>query len=256
MPRWRLLLTDPATGPANMALDEALMARARSTGEWVLRIYSWSVPTISVGRHQSACAAYDPATLGAAGIALVRRPTGGRSVLHDREVTYSVTAPASDAGALQESYQRINRLLLDGLRTLGVDVEISATTRATTLDLSPCFERPAPGELVAGGRKLAGSAQWRENGALLQHGSILVDGDQAPVAFLLRRPSPAPSRPATLRDLLGRAPTVADVAAAMFAAVRRREDGAAAPLSVDDALRAATDTLQRRYEDHAWTWRR
>jgi lipoate-protein ligase A len=256
MPRWRLLLTDPASGPENMALDQALMARARSTGEWVLRIYSWSVPTLSVGRHQKARVAYDPATLARAGVAVVRRPTGGRAILHDREVTYSVTAPATDAGVLRESYQRINRLLIDGLRALGADVEIASTTRVTGLDLSPCFERPAPGELVAGGRKLAGSAQWRENGALLQHGSILVDGDQAPVSTLLRHPTAPPSPPATLRALLGREPALAAVAAAMFASVRRREDGTATELSLDGSLRAATDALRQRYEDDAWTWRR
>src|ERR671915_111822 len=110
MSRWRLLLTDPAGGPENMALDEALMHRARATGEWVLRVYSWSTPTLSIGRHQSARDAYDA-------------------------------------------------------RTLGVDVEVAEQTRAPKPDLTPCFELPSTGELTAGGRKLAGSAQWREDGA-------------------------------------------------------------------------------------------
>src|SRR5918999_2420397 len=109
MPRWRLLLTDPASGPENMALDEALMDRARATGEWVLRVYSWSRPTLSVGRHQRARDAYDPVTLAAEGLFIVRRPTGGRAILHEREVTYSVTGPAAVAGTVRESYQRINR---------------------------------------------------------------------------------------------------------------------------------------------------
>ncbi|MDQ3950320.1 MAG: lipoate--protein ligase family protein [Gemmatimonadota bacterium] len=256
MPRWRLLLTDPASGPQNMALDEALMPRARTTGEWVLRVYSWSAPTLSLGRHQNARAAYDPETLAEAGIAVVRRPTGGRAVLHDREVTYSVTAPAIDAGALRESYERINRLVVDGLRSLGVAVEIAETARAPKPDLTPCFERPSPGELTAAGRKLAGSAQWREDGALLQHGSILVDGDQAPVSTLLRHPLAPPRAPATLRALIGRAPTVAAVAAALFDAVCRHEDRGATELAVDEALLEAAAVLRSRYEDAAWTWRR
>lgn len=256
MPRWRLFLTDPASGAENMALDEALMARARSTGEWVLRVYSWSVPTLSLGRNQSGRAAYDPATLARAGIAVVRRPTGGRAVLHDREVTYSVTAPAVGAGPLRESYQRINRLLLDGLRSLGLAVEIAAPARAPKPDLSPCFERPSPGELTAGGRKLAGSAQWREHGALLQHGSILVDGDQAPVSTLLREPLTPPPAPATLRALLGREPAIRDVAATLFDAVCRREDRDARELTADAALVEAAAELRPRYEDAAWTWRR
>jgi lipoate-protein ligase A len=256
MPRWRLLLTEPATGSANMALDEALMARARSTGEWVLRVYSWSARTLSLGRHQSARAAYDPATVDRAGIAVVRRPTGGRAVLHDCEVTYSVTAPATDAGALRESYRRINRLLIDGLRSLGVDVEIAASAREPKPDLSPCFERPSSGELMARGRKLAGSAQWREHGALLQHGSILVDGDQAPVSTLLRSPTEPAAAPATLRALLGSAPAVDDVAAALFGAVCRHEDPTASELVPDAGLLGRAARLRVRYEDVAWTWRR
>jgi lipoate-protein ligase A len=256
MPRWRLFLTGPATGAENMALDEALMARARTTGEWVLRVYSWSAPTLSLGRNQGARDAYDVATLADAGIAVVRRPTGGRAVLHDREVTYSVTGPVDGAGALQESYRRINRLLLDGLRSLGVAVDVATTARAPKPDLSPCFERPSSGELTAGGRKLAGSAQWREHGALLQHGSILVDGDQAPVATLLRQPTAPPPRPATLRALLGREPTVADVSAALFDAVRRHEDPDARALESDTTLLGAATQLRSRYDDAAWTWRR
>jgi lipoate-protein ligase A len=256
MPRWRLLLTDPATGAENMALDEALMARARSTGESVLRVYSWSTPTLSLGRHQSARAAYEPAVLARAGIAVVRRPTGGRAVLHDREVTYSVTAAAADAGALRESYERINRLLVDGLRSLGVDVDLAVSAREPKPDQSPCFDQPSSGELMSRGRKLAGSAQWREAGALLQHGSILVDGDQAPVATLLRSPGEPPATPATLSALLGREPAVADVAASLFDAVRQREDRGASMLIPDAELLDAAGQLRVRYEDAAWTWRR
>ena len=256
MPRWRLFLTGPASGSENMALDEALMSRARTTGEWVLRVYSWIGPTLSLGRNQCARAAYEPRALAGAGVGVVRRPTGGRAVLHDREVTYSVTAPAVDAGALQESYGRINRLLLDGLRSLGVAAEVAHVARAPKPDLSPCFDRPSPGELMAAGRKLAGSAQWRDQGALLQHGSILVDGDQVPVSALLREPTPPSTPPATLRALLGREPTLHEVAAALFDAVRRHEDPRATEMIADAALIDAMTALRSRYEDAAWTWRR
>jgi lipoate-protein ligase A len=254
--RWRLLVNDPAPGVENMAIDEALVARARTTGECVLRIYGWARPTLSFGRNQTALGRYDAGRLEQQALDVVRRPTGGRAVLHDREVTYSVTAPVCDAGALRESYQRINRLLIDALRTLGVDVEVAEQTRAPKPDLTPCFELPSPGELTAGGRKLAGSAQWREHGALLQHGSILVDGDQALVSELLRDPTPPPRAPATLRVLLGRSPAVAEVGAALFDAVRRNEDAAADPLTRDPTLVAGAAELRRRYEDMTWTWRR
>src|SRR3954466_12069034 len=96
--RWRLLVTPPASGPENMALDEALMARAIETGEWVLRVYSWATPTLSLGRNQTARGRYDLGRIRERGLGVVRRPTGGRAILHDREITYSVTAPVDAAG--------------------------------------------------------------------------------------------------------------------------------------------------------------
>src|SRR4249919_3786115 len=120
---WSLLLTPPLTGAENMALDEALLERASVSGAAVLRVYTWSKPTISFGRNQAACGTYDPGRARERGIAVVRRPTGGRSLLHHREITYSVTAPAT-VGGLSETYQRINALLLNSLRRLGVPAEL------------------------------------------------------------------------------------------------------------------------------------
>src|SRR5439155_15677346 len=100
---WRLFHSAPAGGADNMALDEALMSYARDTGHWVLRVYSWSTPTLSLGRNQAARGGYDLSRLAEQGIAVVRRPTGGRAILHDREVTYSVAGPVDDAGDLRES---------------------------------------------------------------------------------------------------------------------------------------------------------
>ena len=265
MPPFRLLVTPPLPGPANMALDDALLARARVTGECVFRVYAWDRPTLSFGRHQTARGLYDPARLSERGVSVVRRPTGGRAVLHHREVTYSVTAPlvalASAGNALRESYTRINRLLLAGLGALGVDArEATPVGRAPIPDGAPCFETPTGGELVVdtmgGVAKLVGSAQWQEDGALLQHGSILIDDDQTRVATLATRALPSVPPPATLRAALGRAPTLDEVADALNDAVRRLEDPAAAPLPFDDARRASADSARARYVDDAWTWRR
>lgn len=254
--RWRLLLTPPLDGASNMAWDEALMARARLTGESVFRVYSWSAPTLSFGRHQTARDVYPAARLADAGVTAVRRLTGGRAVLHWREVTYSVTAPAPSGETLGESYAAINRLLLDGLARLGVRAEAAAPSgRAPLPDGAPCFETPTAGELVVAGRKLVGSAQVREDGALLQHGSMLVDDDQRLVADLSAHPIPAPPAPATLRAVLGRAPVPADVADAMFAAVRTAQPNASA-LEPTDALQALHDAARARYADADWTWRR
>lgn len=256
-PPWRLLLSPPLGGAENMALDEALVERARATGERVLRVYAWRRPTLSFGRHQSARGRYDEGRIREAGLDVVRRPTGGRAVLHHREVTYSVTAPAAPGVPLRESYARINRLLCDGLRRLGVPAEVAAGGgRAPRPTDAPCFETPSPGELVLAGRKLAGSAQWRDDGALLQHGSILVDDDQSLVAGLLRRPASPPPAPATLGAALGRTPTLAEVADALFAAARALEDADASPLAPEPSLLARAEALRERYEDDRWTWRR
>ena len=233
------------------------MERARESGEWTLRVYSWSAPTISLGRNQTARGRYDLDLINARGIGVVRRPTGGRAILHDREVTYSVTAPTSVAGELGESYQRINRLLLAALHALGVGASVAVpTTRATSPGMSPCFDEPAAGELVVDGRKLAGSAQWRVDGALLQHGSILVADDQSTLAELALGGQNPIARPATLTEALGWRPSTDDVAAALRQAVRSTEDPQASPLEIDEELRARITALVVRYSDDAWTWRR
>jgi lipoate-protein ligase A len=254
---WRLLLSPPLGGPENMALDEALMARARRRGETVFRVYGWSRPTLSFGRNQRAVGLYREPVLAERGIGVVRRPTGGRALLHHREVTYSVTAPCDDTGALLTEYGRINALLCSALASLGVPVVVATpATRAAAPSAAPCFAEPARGELTLNGRKLVGSAQWRERGAMLQHGSILVDDDQSSIADLLREPAlPAPP-PATLRDALGRAPVMSEVSDALCHAVRALVDPEAAPLEIDGEVARDAADIAERYRDDAWTWRR
>jgi lipoate-protein ligase A len=252
-----LLLSPPLGGPENMALDEALMARARRTGEPVFRVYAWSRPTLSLGRNQRALGLYREDALAERDIGVVRRPTGGRALLHDREITYSVTAPCEDNAALLTEYGRINALLCSALGALGVPVVVAMpSARAPVPSAAPCFAEPARGELTLRGRKLVGSAQWRDRGAMLQHGSILVDDDQSSITTLLREPTAPTPAPATLRDALGRAPVMAEVADALFRAVRALADPDAAPLEIDGDLARAASEIAARYRDDAWTWRR
>ena len=258
--RWRLLLAAPRSGAENMARDSALQARAARTGETVFSIYSWARPTLSFGRHQPAAGLYDIDKIRSANVDVVRRPTGGRAILHDHEVTYSVTSPVEDAEPLRETYARINRILLDGLHRLGVDVELaSPTERAPAPSVRPCFETPGEGELVARGSKLVGSAQWRDEGALLQHGSILVDDDQSSLPSFAASATGASDssipRPATLHALLGRSPAIEEVAGAMFDAVRSREDDEAIEMD-EQEIREETMSRVPLFLDEGWTWRR
>lgn len=240
-----------------MARDAGLMDRARETGEAVLSVYSWEKPTLSFGRNQAALGKYDLDAVRDRGIDLVRRPTGGRALLHWHEVTYSVTAAVS-GDSLTDSYRRINRIILDGLSRLGVTALESPGEGSTPSPGElPCFAAPTEGELVVDGAKLVGSAQFRENGALLQHGSILLRDDQAVIASLLRSPSPdmRPAGAATLMDALGREPSVAEVARHLFDAVRALEDESAR--SLDEAeTRACTAEHLAEYRNELWTWRR
>ena len=255
---WRLLFTAPRSGAENMARDIALQARAARTGETVFSVYSWSRPTLSFGRNQPASGLYDLDRIRAAGIDVVRRPTGGRAILHNREVTYSVTAPLEDAGPLRETYSRINRILQNGLSRLGVAVvPATPSERAAVPSLRPCFEAPAEGELVAHGGKLVGSAQYRDDGALLQHGSILVNDDQSslPDFAKLSAENESVPAPATLHALLGRSPDPAEVAEAMFGAVRSLEDERAIELDEDEVRDAALQHISH-FLDEGWTWRR
>ncbi|MGH7626457.1 MAG: lipoate--protein ligase family protein [Gemmatimonadaceae bacterium] len=249
---WRTLLTPPLSGAENMALDDALMERARRTGEPLFRVYGWVRPTLSLGRNQAARGRYDPDRIRHAGVDVVRRPTGGRAILHHHEVTYSVTAPVNGMGTLAESYHWINRLLLEGLARLGVAAsEAVAVGRTPLPGVTPCFQAPVAGEIVANGRKLVGSAQFRERGALLQHGSILIHDDQSLASSLLVHPLPPPPPPATLADLLGAAPLPDAVAHALFGVL---DD--AQPLTRDDELKHDMESRRPAYEDPGWTWRR
>lgn len=257
--RWRLLLAAPRSGAENMARDTALLARAARTGETVFSIYSWATPTLSFGRHQPASAHYDHERIRAAAVDVVRRPTGGRAILHHREVTYSVTAPL-DARPLRATYARINRILIEGLARLGVAATIAAPVeRAPAPAARPCFERPGEGEVVADGRKLVGSAQWRDAGALLQHGSILVEDDQTSLATFSvaagERTRDGMPTPATLSALLGRTPATDELAGAMFEAVTSLEDAQSSRIE-EEEIRDETLRHVPQFVDDGWTWRR
>ena len=251
---WRFLRSDPDDGPGNMALDEALMRRAAASGEAVFRVYAWSAPTLSLGRNQRARGDYDLDIARELGIGVVRRPTGGRALLHDHEVTYSVTMPASDADDADAAYTFINDILLGALEALGVPARRATDTASIPPGLRPCFDAPSAHEIVLGDRKLVGSAQWRRGGALLQHGSILVRDDQPLIGRLMRSPITTPPA-ATLSGALGRDPSVTELAALLRGSLSRHVEHTVSDLA-DGGVAAAAESLRPAYSDDSWTWRR
>lgn len=267
---WRLVLgtgngrdeATPARGAVNMAVDEALLESVRRGGPPVIRFYTWKPACLSFGRNQPARNLYDAARAAALGIDVVRRPTGGLAVLHDRELTYCVLAPLHLFGGPRAAYAEINRALVEGLRCLGVAAEQAAGERARgplREQTGPCFQTPAAGEVVAQGRKLAGSAQRCDRGMLLQHGSILLSGSQTRILSLLSGSTaiqPPHDGSITLQALIGREPPLRDLIAALRSGFERIFGTRLAPepLSLDESARA--ERLAEQYGAGEWTWRR
>lgn len=171
--RARLIDSGIADAAWNMAVDEAILQLQPQIGLPTLRFYSWELPTISIGYFQKS-ATIDRETCKRHGFAFVRRPTGGRAVLHDKELTYSFVCgldqlPASVSG----SHERINRALAHGLRRLGFAPVLARKTESGRSNA--CFDAPSYSELTVDGKKVAGSAQTRSRLALLEHGSIPLE---------------------------------------------------------------------------------
>lgn len=217
-----LLREGSASGQANMRRDlELLHACADGLIGGAVRLYSFSPPCLTLGSTQP-MSHVDTAACARDGVDIVRRPSGGRAVLHDQEVTYAVvchTADSSFGGSVLTSCARIHQAVALGLGRLGLQArphgwegDFAARARRAAA-LADCFATPAAHELVDGhGRKLVGSAQHRYGNALLQHGSIPLD---APVAgrYLLES---AGFERSSVRTVLGRQVTAAEVEAALI----------------------------------------
>lgn len=176
MSSWRLRLDPAASGERNMAMDEALFARARH-GVATLRLYSWDGPWLSIGYGQP-LAPDRWSRCRRAGVGVVQRVTGGRAVLHGGDLTYSIAAPLSALpDGLEASYRLVTDALLEALRRLGLPAQRALRSQRDTQARFDCFARSAAEEIEANHRKLVGSAQRRNREALLQHGSLRVFPD-------------------------------------------------------------------------------
>jgi lipoate-protein ligase A len=240
-----------------MALDSALLRAAEQDGLCTLRLYSWDPPTLSFGRNEPALKRYDRNAIAARSLAVVRRPTGGRAVWHDREVTYAVAAPAEVFGSLRATYHEIHASLAQALASLGAHVLLAADRPPAGVGAGACFASAAGGEVVAAtGGKVVGSAQVRGDGAFLQHGSVLLAAEQDVVAAVTRGEADAPSA-AGLVDLLpGNRATWPCVSGAIHRAATARWGAPATAGELPPRVRGWAGELLSRFADPAWTWRR
>jgi lipoate-protein ligase A len=257
-PTPRLALDPSADAAENFARDEALHAAAAATGGVLIRVYGWSTPTVSFGRHERARDRYDPDRLAALGLTPTRRLTGGRALVHTAELTYAMAGPVTAGESLTATVRRLNAVLAAALQALGVPVSI-ADGRAGTVPLSAgaCFGAPSAGELLLHGRKVAGSAQWRDAAAWMQHGSVLVADDQVLLSAAARTPMTAPPPAATVGDAGSTVPSPRAFADALAQAWRAATGEAVQMVPSASLLDPAEVATRRdRYRDPAWVWAR
>lgn len=258
---WRWWEDGAHDGATNMAADQALLATVRpGVGSW--RWYEWARPTVSFGRHERVTGRYSADALSDGGYDAVRRPTGGRALLHWRELTYSVALPLPAAAPWRRAYDAINVLLLDMLHRLGVQAQLADAGAALLPDGPVCFERPSEGEIIVGGQKLVGSAVWRQGDAYLQHGSILLHDDQGQLATLVDRASGATAAAAapasaTLASCL---PHHSDDTLRRMAYDAARDViarcGSVTSFVHTDEWRTSFALQHRHFADPSWLWRR
>ena len=178
---WRVIVDPPKTAAENMALDEALLdSHASGESGPVLRLYRWDPGAISIGYFQSFGREVDEGGCRRRGFDWVRRITGGRAVLHHRELTYGVIVSEELLpGSVMETYRVISEGLVAGFRRMGMPAELSEApppNRRSLATLSAaCFDSATPSEVVLDGKKMVGSAQGRARGVILQHGSIPLE---------------------------------------------------------------------------------
>ncbi|GIW05757.1 MAG: octanoyltransferase LipM [Dehalococcoidia bacterium] len=262
---WRLLLDSPADGATNMAIDTAILeAVAAGDAPPTLRLYGWAPPCLSIGALQSV-----ERTLFAPGLPgrdWVRRPTGGRALLHDRELTYAVVAREDDpfvVGGIGPAYRRIAAALAAGLTQISVaGLAVAPTGRRTPRPSGPaCYDTASPYELTAGGRKLVGSAQVRRSGALLQHGSIPLSLDRRALAERLAVADrealvAALTREATALDEVLQPPPTWQALCAAIVDAFRAVVGALTPAALTPGERERVAALTAFYRSEGWNYRR
>lgn len=192
MNRWFFLDHDPASGAENMAIDEFILRGCEgSITTPVLRLYQFDPPAVTIGYHQEPENILDPDALKEQPVDIVRRITGGRALLHQGELTYSLAAPldcVSLGTGLRETYMKISEALSKALIDFGLNIRISDSRNFSPGPdfTSPCLAATSRDELNVGGRKLVASSQRRTGKAFLQHGSLLLTMDSVRIVDYLQ----------------------------------------------------------------------
>ncbi|MCA9882355.1 MAG: lipoate--protein ligase family protein [Anaerolineae bacterium] len=270
MRQWRLIYDYPAIGAWNMAVDEAILS-AVGQGDQppTLRLYAWDPFCLSLGYGQQA-SDVDLTLLREHGWDIVRRPTGGRAILHGDELTYSVALPMTHEfakGDVVSSYRLLSQSLMYALGELGIVPQSEKQSKSNSRDNGPiCFEVPSHYEITILGRKLIGSAQVRRKLGLLQHGTLPLMGDVGRIALALAFSNESArmdavdsvrNRAITLHQALGEVVSWEEAASAVAEGFRQEFDLDLIPAELSDAEKAhAEQLLVDIYANDHWTFKR
>ncbi|EHD5267455.1 TPA: lipoate--protein ligase family protein [Staphylococcus pseudintermedius] len=272
---WHFMNTGSHHPYYNMALDEALLDFvSRGEIDPVVRFYTWNPPTLSIGYFQRLSKEIDIEKVKEKGYGLVRRQTGGRGVLHDKELTYSVIVPEAHPDMPQtvtEAYRVISGGLLEGFKSLGFDAHFAVPRSKEEREKlkqprsSVCFDAPSWYELVVEGKKIAGSAQTRQKGVILQHGSILqdVDIDDLFDMFIFKNErlkakmkEAFVEKAVAINDLSNETITLAQMEVAFKEGFKKALDIEFKPLELTVAQQDEVKALEEKYRSEAFLYRK
>jgi len=256
----RMIVQDDCDASFNMALDEAIseLVRARKSPP-TLRLYRWKKPSVSIGCFQK-IGEVDMEYCEQRGYPVVRRLTGGRAVLHNRELTYSISAVNGDGpfqGTLHDIYRLISKGLSDALVQCGVNAEISLEKKRNLIRNPSCFKTVSYGEISLNGKKIIGSAQKRYSDGFIQHGSILFEYDPLENSRVLSaKEDESPEHDGPVRCLPG-----SITIEMLLEALRNAFEGRLGVRIITDQpgtheLRRAEKLRKERYENPDWIFRR
>lgn len=272
---WNFINTGSHDPYYNMAMDEALLNFvSRGEIDPVVRFYTWDPATLSVGYFQRLKKEIDIDKVKEKGFGLVRRQTGGRGVLHDKELTYSVIVPESHPNmpsTITEAYRVISEGLLEGFKLLGFDAYFAIPRSKEEREKlkqprsAVCFDAPSWYELVVEGRKIAGSAQTRQKGVILQHGSLLqdVDVDELFDMFIFKNDRLKEKmkkafidKAVAINDISDRHISIEEMEKAFEEGFKKGLDIEFKPLSLTENQLAEVKVLEEKYRSEEWLYKK
>jgi len=257
---WELIIDDqPLKGSLNMAIDEFMFSLVKKEKKTILRFYQWKKPTASLGYFQKVNEVINLNYLKEKNFDLVRRITGGKLVLHDKEITYSIASSEAEifTNSLKNSYQLISQALCLGFSKMGINAQLASRKVFSYLSKSlPCFSYPAQDEIKVNGKKLVGSAQKREGDCFLQHGSIPIESDYEILRRLTPESTPQFEKNMTsLKEILGRDISFSEVVSFLVQGFKEFFQIEFKNKIFNEQEKKEILTIQKKYESPSWNFK-